>query len=426
MTVLYWVNDDGDNAYSSVNNWSTGDGVSGGDGPPGASDDIWFTSKVIDDCTVDTSVDVTSINVYYYSGIIDFNDNAVTAGNIGLGGNILMGNGLWNCTGTSFSLENVDTLDKENSVLLLNGSNLDLNCGSGYILNDIYISSGASVTINSTADRLVAQNLIVSGNFDTFPYSSLPQTNSVHISIGNNLSLLGRTKDLRNTLMSFGGNLLISGISSFSHASSIFTCTGIVNQTVNIQNNIDDLIINKSSGSVTINNFSTGNTIEVNNGTLNINNNDIYLLENFTVDGGLINSAGLSGITLTVLGDFYVSGLSLSGNAPWNLTVGGAGSVYNSLVKNSNASLGNIIYAYNTIDTGNNTNWLFFQDSERDIFNINATGIMIRHGSSIISVDGINVYQTNTDNIFSKPTITNLRWKYKNRFDDNNYYSSTG
>ena len=315
---------------------------------------------------MDNNIDISDLNVYYYSGVIDFNDNNVNVRNLSLGSTIYMGNGIFYCTGSSFSINSDTTLYAENSHIILDSNNLNLACGSGFVLNDMTIKSGANVTINSDLDHLVVNNLIVSGNFDTFAYPSLPQPNYTYIDIANDISLLGSTMDLRNTIISFGGDLLLSGISSFDNGGTIFTCTGSGDQSINLNHiAIYDIIINKEYGvgNVTLYNFSTGNTIEVNGGIININNHDIYLLDDFTINGGLIYAPGFSGITLSVLGDFYVRGINLTAYTTnmWSLIVSGNGSAYNSVIGYSDASSGNTMYAYGCSNFGNNTNWVFLQ-----------------------------------------------------------------
>ena len=65
----YWVASSASN-WNNTSNWSTTSGGSGGSSVPGSSDDVYFDSSRVGNCSIDATVNVNSFTISGYSGTI--------------------------------------------------------------------------------------------------------------------------------------------------------------------------------------------------------------------------------------------------------------------------------------------------------------------------------------------------------------------
>ncbi|MGA2959288.1 MAG: hypothetical protein ABSF48_26650, partial [Thermodesulfobacteriota bacterium] len=65
----HWVASSASN-WNNTSNWSTTSGGSGGSSVPGSSDDVYFDSGGVGNCSIDATVNVNSFTISGYSGTI--------------------------------------------------------------------------------------------------------------------------------------------------------------------------------------------------------------------------------------------------------------------------------------------------------------------------------------------------------------------
>lgn len=155
MADRFWVNGDVDGLWDNANNWSATDGGSGGAGVPGASDDVFFSSNEVSNCTVDANVSVISISfetgVGDYTGVFDADTFTVTTSgdcSTRTPYTLLMGSGAWT-VGGNFMVRDA-AVSGETAVITMTGSGKtftpsNTRTDDGFF--GVIIDTGASVTI---------------------------------------------------------------------------------------------------------------------------------------------------------------------------------------------------------------------------------------------------------------------------------------
>jgi hypothetical protein len=146
-----------------------------------------------------------------------------------------------------------------------------------------------------------------------------------------------------------------------------FTCGGAANQDIDFSgSSLEDFIVNKSAGAVTLLSSVSPNSVLLTDGTLDIDGNNLTTVGNFTAAAGTTTQDTATGGLITVGDTFASNGTSPSPNI-WNgpdLDVTTAGSASYTTVTNSDASAGVDIDATDgtNTDLGGNPGWLFFQE----------------------------------------------------------------
>src|SRR5205807_2067449 len=79
---LYWIAGSASN-WNNAANWSTSSGGAGGAGVPGAGNDAFFDGNGLGNCTIDTTVTVSTLTISTatagsYTGKVDTSSNTIT------------------------------------------------------------------------------------------------------------------------------------------------------------------------------------------------------------------------------------------------------------------------------------------------------------------------------------------------------------
>ncbi|MEK7218883.1 MAG: hypothetical protein AAB728_05465, partial [Patescibacteria group bacterium] len=131
---------------------------------------------------------------------------------------------------------------------------------------------------------------------------------------------------------------------------------------------VEDIVINKTHGTVQLTGTGTTDSLLVSSGTLDFNGKAITTVGNVTIGTtGQVNPRGLPGSVITVGGNMSLTGetndkLNLSATGSWTLTVNGASAVArNVTVANANAGAGREIDALggSNVNGGGNNHWNF-------------------------------------------------------------------
>ena len=153
------------------------------------------------------------------------------------------------------------------------------------------------------------------------------------------------------------------GTVTWSAGSGTITLSNTSAQSINFNaQSIEDIIIDKSAGSVTLTSNLTTDSLNLTDGTLDISGYDLTTTGNFTQGvATIVQDSNGSGL-ITVGGDFRING---SNDSPtiWNdadLNISGSALATNITVSGSNASSGTYVTASrNSIDNGDNVGWTF-------------------------------------------------------------------
>jgi hypothetical protein len=153
------------------------------------------------------------------------------------------------------------------------------------------------------------------------------------------------------------------GSITWSAGSGTITLSNTSAQSINFNaQSIEDIIIDKSAGSVTLTSNLTTDSLTLTDGTVDINGYDLTTTGNFTQGvATIVQDSNGSGL-ITVGGDFRING---SNDSPtiWNdadLNISGSALATNITVSGSNASSGTYVTASrNSIDNGDNVGWTF-------------------------------------------------------------------
>jgi len=274
------------------------------------------------------------------------------------------------------------------------------NAGTSVQLQDVAdIDGGLNVTTGTL--NLNGYNITVSSDVSISGSGSLTCSSGEQITVGGNWSASsGATFTAANSTTTFNGsgsfNILSSGTTfynlAFSNSVSTWTLTDalysagdftITNSSGNVNSNGKDVTI---AGDFKINGgkFTAGaSTIEVggdwdsSGGTFNYNTSTVTFYGTGTSTSTLTGSTTFYGLVSTITGKTvklasgtttYVTGhlnfenitlRSTTNGATWYLNLSGTQDVDSVDVRDSNASGGNTVIAFDCTDSGNNTNWDF-------------------------------------------------------------------
>lgn len=187
-------------------------------------------------------------------------------------------------------------------------------------------------------------------------------------------TMIGNTRN-PSLVMQKNLNVNTAGGGSFTwtKGAGTITMSGSNVQEVNFAGTtVEDIVINKTGGSVTMSGAVTTDSFDLQNGTVDFNGQAITTTTatggsgDFTIGAnGNVVASGLPGSVITVGGNFSVAGsegdlLTLNPDSAWTLTVNGASAVGNYVhVAYSNAGGGTAVTCNSCINGGNNSNWIF-------------------------------------------------------------------
>jgi len=127
---------------------------------------------------------------------------------------------------------------------------------------------------------------------------------------------------------------------------------------------VEDIVVAKSAGTLTLTGGVTTDSLTVSSGTLSFGGQTVGVSGDLWIGGDAQTvSAGCNGSTITVGGDCTLIGrpgdlLGLAGGAAWNLDVTGKLTAINVNLKNCTAGVSGGV-AYNSTNGGGNVNWTF-------------------------------------------------------------------
>jgi hypothetical protein len=256
--------------------------------------------------------------------------------------------------GTGSPFENIGTFNYSNSTLIYTGT------GSVNVALANYYNLRLLPASGSTAYTLPGGTLSIHGNFvngnGSSQIATSADTNDPTLSIAGsftNSAAAGFTASDSATL-SIGGNYTNNG--TFTDSSGILTLNGSSQQTITA---------NGTDSSHDFNNLTIANTSAA----------GIVFADSLTIKGMLTDITPASRVTFHAGSTYSVGAINISGggntlillrssteNSVWYFTVSSASPTVSYVdVRGSNASLGSQIIANDStsIDSGNNTNWLF-------------------------------------------------------------------
>jgi hypothetical protein len=196
----------------------------------------------------------------------------------------------------------------------------------------------------------------------------------------------------QNPSMTFKGDVVIdstgAGTIDWVPGSGTINLTGTADQSIDFDcQETEPIVINKSSGTVTLANCLDADSFTLTDGELDTDGNDITTTNNFTITAGATTvGSNLDGSTWTVGGDLDIDGtdennlLDLAAGASWDLNVTGTASAKHVDVAYSDASGGSTVEGLASTDSGNNVNW----DITEPIQIAQRGGITINHGATPI------------------------------------------
>ena len=278
--------------------------------------------------------------------------------------------------------------DGGDATLVVNGTGNQTLTGAGSASN----GELQPVNINKGGGTLTLASTIRSDRNWTYTAGTVDPGTSTVVFAENDLTLTGSmtfnnlTFDENNTTFTIanGSTETVNGTLTFSNGtvntgtisakgsvvieaaadggSATTSLTGTTDQTITGNNNgdfTDTLNINKTSGTATITGTCSDiQNITVTDGTLDFDGGFTYTIDDqdsvVVSSGAVLNFTGSSGSPVTLRSDT---------TSDWTLTVNaGATCVADYVdVSYSDASGGQPIYATNSTDSGNNTNWYFIE-----------------------------------------------------------------
>ena len=126
---------------------------------------------------------------------------------------------------------------------------------------------------------------------------------------------------------------------------------------------IEDLVIDKSTGTLTFSGGLTTDVLTGQNGTLDFNGQSITVSGDLELQSGCAiasDAAAVNGASITVGGDCSFDGQTFAATASWTLVVSGTATAVDVAVAYSDASGGSTVNATSgCTDNGNNNNWSF-------------------------------------------------------------------
>ncbi len=166
------------------------------------------------------------------------------------------------------------------------------------------------------------------------------------------------------------GDVVDEGAATWTKGTGIITASGTGNKTWDlgsITGTLEDLIVNKLSGSLTFTGGWTSDSLDVQDGAVDFNGQTIVTTGNLTIQSGSTIAGGttaMNGADITVGGTFTASGVSgteldLLATAGWTIDATSGGYAHWVNVEYCNATAGGLIIAQYSTDGGNNTGWIF-------------------------------------------------------------------
>lgn len=420
MANRYWIRGTA-GSWNDTANWSTSSGGAGGASVPGSGDAAIFDANGAGNCTLDISITVQSLTVGSgYTGTFDANDFDINCGNCIVVGTAsrLAGSGTWTVSG-DWNDRSGSGFNKETSTIVWTGTSKGHTSGDGALgFNNLTVSgsysgvwglsvngtltvdgtltcnsnslvAGGSVVVNGTLAGnttqvigLASGTVVVSGtgtissavrfglgvNFvQTFRFGATAPIMTGSVSFGNPVWTQTVTVDLatNNPDLEFRGDVAIDpwakGV-TWTKGTGTITLSGSANQAIDFDGKtIEDLEVNKSAGTATLDaNFDT-DSLTLTDGTLDIDGFDIGVTGGTTVAAGCVVQDTATGGLITVGGNFAINGTS-GNEVTWNgpdLDITGTAAADYADVTNSDASAGTEVTATNSTDNGGNTNWSF-------------------------------------------------------------------
>jgi len=295
---FYWVGGDvgNENDWNNANNWSASSGGAGGVGVPGSGDAVIFDSGSSVDCTLDTSLTITSVANTNYVGTLSFGSNTLTtnstftfrSGTLNLGSGILSTSGLTelrsativpgtstvslNATSdlrlsTSAELYNVD-INANNSRLGYQYGELGdwqinnrLRVADGITAyvgyhTDITLASGATLDLNSTGSlQNDSYGILI---LEDATSSTIPASNGT---IGVPLSFVSDSSDSVIVARSYGDHVYIKNTGTIDRVATIGTVAGQAFACASFQvyaNGDGDMTVDASTYNPSVTTISTG------------------------------------------------------------------------------------------------------------------------------------------------------------------------
>lgn len=228
---------------------------------------------------------------------------------------------------------------------------------TGILTPGIYAPTILKITQDTVTLRTVK---LSSGNYDfncniqidisSTGNQELNNTNNPNINVTGNITV----------------NKTSTGIFVWTQGTGTLTFNGTVNQNINLDAlSVEDIVINKASGTLTLMDHVTTDSFDLQYGTINFGNKNITSEGNFTISSNAnVVGTSLNGSTITVSGNLSLNGssgdlLDLVATSTWYLQVTGTATANYVNVAYSNAAGYTTVTATNSTDSGNNTNWNF-------------------------------------------------------------------
>jgi Secretion system C-terminal sorting domain len=352
----------GPSNWNNTANWSNVSGGAGGFSVPGLADAVTFDNTRNGNCTIDVPVNVLSINVNGYAGIITQGTNSFSTVNnasfssgtfSGGSANITIG-GNFTLAGTAFS--------STSAILEFDGNaaftSLTFTHNNGTAR---FKATGGTTVISGTSPAFYQLEFSGQG----FSYNI---TSAGNITVSNSLNLTGALFFNLNT-----GNIDVSGDINVTNTAAGCGGTGQVNiigggvqnfngSTVAGAGGLPKLTINKASGTLNLTNFPTSsNAFTYSAGTINAGTSTYCFTDGntspYTISGSptfnnieflsITNQTFTVANTLTTSGDLLIAGTARVTINTGNINVNG-----NIVLTNTSAAGGGSA-AINIIGTGN-------------------------------------------------------------------------
>jgi Secretion system C-terminal sorting domain len=352
----------GPSNWNNTANWSNVSGGAGGFSVPGLADAVTFDNTRNGNCTIDVPVNVLSINVNGYAGIITQGTNSFSTVNnasfssgtfSGGSANITIG-GNFTLAGTAFS--------STSAILEFDGNaaftSLTFTHNNGTAR---FKATGGTTVISGTSPAFYQLEFSGQG----FSYNI---TSAGNITVSNSLNLTGALFFNLNT-----GNIDVSGDINVTNTAAGCGGTGQVNiigggvqnfngSTVAGAGGLPKLTINKASGTLNLTNFPTSsNAFTYSAGTINAGTSTYCFTDGntspYTISGSptfnnieflsITNQTFTVANTLTTSGDLLIAGTARVTINTGNINVNG-----NIVLTNTSATGGGSA-AINIIGTGN-------------------------------------------------------------------------
>jgi uncharacterized protein (AIM24 family) len=322
----YWVASSASN-WNNTSNWSATSGGSGGSSVPGSSDDVYFDSARIGNCSIDATVNMNSMSISGYTGTItqqtgititittSFSQSSGTfAGGdsaIDINGNFSLSGGTF--TSTSGVLSVAGNWSHPSSGTFTNNSGTITFDGSSWTSSDV----------NTT---------------ETFYNLTLNKSNTAYyvtIAYGDTFKITGALSLTRGYFYGYGSNTFeaqgnVTVTANYNTSSSVpLLFSGGNTQTFDLTGATDvfnaAITINKSAGQVNLSSDLTmdaGYDLTLTAATLNLNGHTVTITGTLTVNG-TVTIAGTGTLTSYTYSQSGTSGMTFSGASTFTVSTGG-------------------------------------------------------------------------------------------------------